>query len=171
MVTAASGLVPAVGPSGLIHQHSSSNCRVRLRPGGSAESPAAGPGAAAGKATHSTHQPLRRQPRATEQPTHRLVRGRSVWRGISRFYSLGHRLIKEKQGQSPASKLCVRRSAAAQHTESRAPVLLLRRDATIPWQRLSHKERTTKGEIKHRESQRTNHVRGKIQATLQCREG
>ena len=70
-----------------------------------------GTGGAPGKAAQSTHQLLRRHPQATEQPTHHLFRGQSVWQGISCIYSLGQRLIsfKGKQSQTIASKLCMRR--------------------------------------------------------------
>lgn len=121
----------------LTGQHSSSSCRVHLHP-------RKGSGAGCCRHRSSTHQLLRRHPQDTELFTHRLFRGQF---GISCFYSLGQKLIssKEKQSQTIASKLCMRRRAHCSITDRKQPlVLLLCADMTIPLQRLTEAQRTTK---------------------------
>lgn len=94
------------------------------------------PGRAVELAAAGTHHLLCRHPQDTQQLTHHLFRGHF---SISCFWSLGQRLIssKEKQSQTIASKLCVRRRAHCSVTDRKQPlVLLLCVDTMIPLQRL-----------------------------------
>lgn len=120
--TAASELVSADGILGSQISTAPPTAEQIYAPGGSVESAAAGTGGALGKAAQSTHQLLCRRPQATEQPTHHLFRGQSVWQGISCFYSLGQRPVsfKEKQSQTIASKLCMRKRERCSLTRQKA---------------------------------------------------